>query len=702
MGNQYLLEVGTEELPAGFLETAPGELRDKVAQLLQEEGVTCEGVNVLSTPRRLALLLNNVSDKVADKQLEHKGPPTKIALDAQGNPTPAGLGFAKKLGVDFGQLKKITVEGEEYLGLSQTIAGGDTQSLLKNKLPEVVLSLSGSHFMHWGYSAIKFSRPIRWLVSLWNNTHLPMTFDTLKSGTVSTGHRILGEAEIGIPAVDQYESLLASQGKVLVNPESRKTQIWEALQKKAKSLGGVVQENEELLETVTRLVETPHVIAGQFDPKYLAIPQEVIVTVMAAHQKYFPVHQNNAADSELLPYFLTVSNGRPEAEANIAKGNERVLVARLEDARFFFEEDQKMPLKQRTDALKGVMFQKGLGSMFDKTARLQAISKHIAEALTLSESQQKDAFQAASLAKCDLLTGMVRELTELQGVMGKKYALLQGESPSVSEALFEQYLPRFTGDSLPKNPVGITLSLADKLDTLVAVFAQKGARLPSGSKDPMALRRMTYGIIRTVLENGLRLNLSQMIQTNYLELGSLATADKTTALDLLNSFMLQRLKGYFLDHQYRYDVIDAVLEAKDPFADLMDVQDRLAAVRALTQNEAALKAIYEPANRIGKILGTNANLTIKPEAVQASLFKDSSEEALFAALKTIPTVASTETKDYTVLIQALAAVQPQIEAFFEKVLINDPDEAVKQNRYALLNLFHAYYLNIAQFGLLMV
>jgi glycyl-tRNA synthetase beta chain len=297
---------------------------------------------------------------------------------------------------------------------------------------------------------------------------------------------------------------------------------------------------------------------------------------------------------------------------------------------------------------------------------------------------------------------MVRELTELQGVMGKKYALLQGESPSVSEALFEQYLPRFTGDSLPKNPVGITLSLADKLDTLVAVFAQKGARLPSGSKDPMALRRMTYGIIRTVLENGLRLNLSQMIQTNYLELGSLATADKTTALDLLNSFMLQRLKGYFLDHQYRYDVIDAVLEAKDPFADLMDVQDRLAAVRALTQNEAALKAIYEPANRIGKILGTNANLTIKPEAVQASLFKDSSEEALFAALKTIPTVASTETKDYTVLIQALAAVQPQIEAFFEKVLINDPDEAVKQNRYALLNLFHAYYLNIAQFGLLMV
>jgi glycyl-tRNA synthetase beta chain len=423
---------------------------------------------------------------------------------------------------------------------------------------------------------------------------------------------------------------------------------------------------------------------------------------MAAHQKYFPVHQNNAADSELLPYFLTVSNGRPEAEANIAKGNERVLVARLEDARFFFEEDQKMPLKQRTDALKGVMFQKGLGSMFDKTARLQAISKHIAEALTLSESQQKDAFQAASLAKCDLLTGMVRELTELQGVMGKKYALLQGESPSVSEALFEQYLPRFTGDSLPKNPVGITLSLADKLDTLVAVFAQKGARLPSGSKDPMALRRMTYGIIRTVLENGLRLNLSQMIQTNYLELGSLATADKRTALDLLNSFMLQRLKGYFLDHQYRYDVIDAVLEAKDPFADLMDVQDRLAAVRALTQNEAALKAIYEPANRIGKILGTNANLTIKPEAVQASLFKDSSEEALFAALKTIPTVASTETKDYTALIQALAAVQPQIEAFFEKVLINDPDEAVKQNRYALLNLFHAYYLNIAQFGLLMV
>lgn len=698
MGNQYLLEVGTEELPAGFLETAPGELRDKVAQLLQEEGITCDAVNVLSTPRRLALLLNNVSDKVADKQLEHKGPPTKIALDAQGNPTPAGLGFAKKLGVDFSQLKKITVDGEEYLGLSQTIAGGDTQSLLKNKLPEVVLSLSGSHFMHWGYSAIKFSRPIRWLVSLWNNTHLPMTFDTLNSGTLSTGHRILGEAEIGIPSVEQYESLLASQGKVLVNPEARKTQIWESLQQKAKSLGGVVQENDELLETVTRLVETPHVIAGQFDPKYLVIPQEVIVTVMAAHQKYFPVHQTDAEDSKLLPYFLTISNGRPEAEANIAKGNERVLVARLEDARFFFEEDQKVPLKQRTEALKGVMFQKGLGSMYDKMARLQAMTKPIGQALALNEIERQEAFQAASLAKCDLLTGMVRELTELQGVMGKKYALLQGESLSVSEALFEQYLPRFTGDRLPQNPVGITLSLADKLDTIVAVFAQKGARLPSGSKDPMALRRMTYGVIRTVLENGLRLNLTQMIEANYSELGSLATADKTTALELLNGFMLQRLKGYFLDHQYRYDVIDAVLEAKDPFTDLMDVQDRLVAVRALTQNETALKAIYEPANRIGRILGANVNPNPKLSDVQVALFKDDSEKHLYEGLKLI----QTEPGQYQKLIDALIQVQPKIETFFEKVLINDPDEAVKQNRYALLNLFHAHYLNIAQFGLLMV
>lgn len=697
MTNQYLLEIGTEELPAGFLLGAPAELGEKTRQALSEHELPFDDVQVLVTPRRMALLITGLPEVQAAREQLLKGPPVRIGLNDKGEPTPAAIGFAKKSGIDVSSLKPQIIDGESYLTCLQKIEGRAVQTLLAELLPKVVLSLSGSHFMRWANHEVKFSRPIRWLLSLWNEQHLPLSIGPVSSGTISYGHRVLSDGPIEINSVSAYADTLEAKGAVIVDQGVRKERIQSALAEAAASLKGVVVENEDLLDTVTMLVEFPSVVTGAFQERFLSVPDEVTTTVMAVHQKYFPV-KNQAGD--LLPRFLTVSNGKKSSAETIRLGNEKVITARFEDARFFFEEDQKIPLAQRIEALKGVTFQKGMGTMYDKTKRLTHLAGIIAKAMGLSGQAISDTERAAQLLKADLVSGMVFEFTELQGVMGQKYAKLQNEPEAVASAIFEHYLPRFNGDAVAKTPVGIATSLADKMDTLVCVFAQENAKLPTGSKDPMGLRRMALGMIETVFQNRLPIDILALLKAAYVGLGSLATLEEKQALSKLSDFMTQRLKVKWLEENIRHDVIDAVLGAvsvQNPLENLLDARERLSVLGALIPNESQLKAIYEPANRIGKILGEKYQDCVLLSDVDVARFVSPTEKALLSALEAVVQASA-----YPALVLALETLQGPVEQFFEAVLINDPDEAIRKNRYNLLSVTQTQYLRIANFGKLVV
>jgi glycyl-tRNA synthetase beta chain len=445
------------------------------------------------------------------------------------------------------------------------------------------------------------------------------------------------------------------------------------------------------------------VVVGRFEERFLEIPEEVTTTVMIAHQKYFPVREKSG---KLMPCFMTVSNGRREAADSIRHGNEKVLTARLEDARFFFTEDQKVSLESRLENLKGITFQKGLGSMYEKTLRLEKLAGQVADALGYGGTDRAQTLRAARLAKADLVTGMVFEFTELQGVMGRKYATISGEPQPVCEAIFEHYLPRFTGDMLAQSNVGIAVSLADKIDTIVAVFSQKNAKLPSGSKDPLGLRRMASGIIQTVLEHKRSIDLLALMSKAYQTLTESAPAsaqfqDEATTLTLVNTFILQRFRGLLLEQDNRYDLIDAVLESdKAPLSDLPDILVRLAALKKLTQNEDSLKKVYEPANRIYKILSKQYNAQACTTEISETHFRDPAENALFAQAQQLE--AQGIGSDYGALSEALAAMNPAVELFFEKVMVNDPDDTVRKNRYNLLSVLNRFYLQLACFSKLVV
>ncbi len=702
----YLLEIGTEELPVEFLLSAPGELADKVKATLDEQAVAYGEVKVYVTPRRMALVVEGLPEKQADRETTVKGPPVRVALDADGKPTQAGLGFARKVGVDFGQLKQEAIEGETYMVLHQAIQGRAVKDLLPEVLPEIVLGLSGSHFMAWGDYTIRFSRPIRWLLSLWDSEHLPVTIGPVSSGQLTYGHRVLSEGAIRIGHPAEYLQTLEREGAVIADQCRRKESIWQMLQASAGQVQGVVPENAGLLDTVSLLVEHPSIVVGRFEERFLDIPEEVTTTVMAAHQKYFPVRQ---ASGKLMPYFLAVSNGRPEAADIIRHGNEKVITARLEDARFFFTEDQKVPLENRLEALKGITFQKGLGTLAEKTARLERLSGLVSDALGYGQTDAAHTRRAARLCKADLVTGMVFEFTELQGVMGRKYALISGEPAPVAEAIYEHYLPRFTGDEVARGPVGIAVSLADKIDTIVAVFSQKNAKLPSGSKDPLGLRRMATGIILTVLENKLSLDLTALMRAAYQGLKESLPEVKTfvdeqSTIDLVSEFILQRFRGLLLEQNIRYDIIDAVFESGNaPLSDIRDVMVRLDLLRSLTARPEDLKRIYEPANRIFKILGGHYNPQAVATDVQAALFRDESEGALFARAQCLPSLDAARSREsYDGLLALLLGLDAPVERFFEKVMVNDPDEAVRKNRYNLLSVLNRVYLQVACFTKLQV
>jgi glycyl-tRNA synthetase beta chain len=698
--NTYLLEVGTEELPAGFLASAPQALRQLVTTSLADHSLAANAIEIFHTPRRLTLYLTGLPNVQPDSDNVIKGPPLRIALDATGQPTPAGFGFAKKMGVDWQTLQQDTIEGEAYWVLKNTVRGQSVQTLLQTLAPQWILGLSGSHFMRWADWDVRFSRPIRWVLSLWNSEELPVTIGPVVSGRQTWGHRVLGPGPWTLATASDYVDLLKEFGKVWVNPAERQALILEQLAQAGLSTFHSPQQ-QALLETVSLLVEHPSVLLGQFNPDYLTLPPAVIETVMSAHQKYFALP--NPTDPTLLQSsFLVVTNGDPVAVDTMRAGNERVLAARLADAQFFFTDDQKRPLADLVEDLKGVTFQKDLGSMFDKTQRLVTLIDVVAYALKLDPLMVKHCTRAALLSKADLVTGMVRELTELQGEMGTVYAKLNGEPEMVTEALWSQY----SLDAVLSNPsiVSQALYLADQLDTLVAVFAQSNPKLPTGSKDPIGLRRAAYGALSVIIEKQLPVNLTALLHVAYntLHQAGLAGRSESETWADLYPFILQRLKSYCTDVDkgaFRPDVFEAVLYIADPLTDLNNFMLKVHGLTLLLKAPTVLEKLEAPANRIAKILGKAYDPASTPDD---KLLLDVTEQAVHKASVVFldyfkPTQALTEAS-YPMYTAALAELAPLIEAFFEKVLVNDPNEAIKANRYALLSVLHSAYRRIADFS----
>ncbi|MBY0450093.1 MAG: glycine--tRNA ligase subunit beta [Cyanobacteria bacterium] len=741
--NHYLLEIGTEELPETFLKTAPDELKERFHKALTSHGlaVPVESLSHYSTPRRLAIVISGLPSMQPDQPIELKGPPVSVGLNANGEFTQAAVGFAKKNAIPVESLVQETRDGQAYLVYRSTQPGKPTPEVLQTLVPEVVLGLSGSHFMRWANGTVSFSRPIRWLVSLWNDKDLPVEIEGLRSDRESRGLRLANKTTFSLSKADSYHQMLKDQ-HIEVDYLERFNTIQSLLKNAVQKLPHcdapqiAFSDPGCLGHTVTRLVENPSVLVGQFDEAYLTLPDIVISTVMAAHQKYFAVYDRNSG--KLSPYFLVVSNQSDpdrtsDAEAIIIKGNQRVLKARLEDARFFYEEDLKIGLEGRRAALSSITFQKGLGSLLDKTERLEVLAPFVAAKISsdakvsgVSEVSES-ARQAARLCKADLATGMVRELTELQGIMGTIYAEKQGLNSVIAGAIERHYYPRFEGEDLGGLfEVDIALNLADKCDTLVAIFSQQGAKLPSGSKDPLGLRRTAMGVLRLIQRNQLGLNLEEVLKEAHSLLSKYNPTPWESTWPLLDEFLRQRLKTLVWDcfPHLSNERWEAVLATQSPFLNLRDFWARLEAIQSI--DSTMLVQVTEPAVRISRII-TAPDLG----PVDPSLFQDPSEQALWDALTQLtssqnsahihnPDIARPENllfnreqdsssqdetfeelRDYYQRsIERMASLNTPVTDFFEKVLVNDKDASVRQNRQRLLSHIQALYQTIAHFHLI--
>ncbi|HBG50084.1 MAG TPA: glycine--tRNA ligase subunit beta [Cyanobacteria bacterium UBA9971] len=677
---KYLLEIGTEELPYKFISSALNQLKDSLSKILEENKIEFKDIKTYGTPRRLCVIIDGISESQPDQTLEIKGPPANIAFDASGNLTQAALGFAKKQGLSPEILGKKEIAGVEYLYASIKQEGKPTEDVLKDIIPEMILKIQGTRFMRWADLDIKFSRPIRWLVSILDNKEIKFKIGNAESSQYSRGHRFSQNKQVKIESPDTYlENLYNAQ--VIADPERRKQKIVSLINKAAASKGGVAKIPEELLDEVTNLVEWPTPVIGSFGEKYLEITEDVIVCVLAHHQRYFPIYDK---DGKLLNYFITIANHDESNIDNIRKGNEKVVKPRLDDAIFFYKEDNKRTLASRVEDLKGVTFQKGLGTLYDKTQRIKQIAGFIACDLKLNDKTAEKAIRTAELCKADLVTNMVREFTELQGIIGGDYAKLNGEDELVSFGIREHYMPISSDGELAKTITGQVVGIADKIDTICGVFAL--GKAPTGSADPLGLRRAAIGIINTITDKKLNINLSTLIEkTVYVQ--PLEIENKVKLSNEIKDFITHRLKN-LLTEEYRHDVVDAVLSAKDSLADLSDFQVRINIISELVKKDS-YKFFHESANRIIRIIKNQQfDTAVKPE-----LFVEEAENELWDCVSMI-----NDNIDYSQLIEKLETCIPKIEKFFDKVLVMDKDEQIKNNRLNLLGNLNNKFLRIADFS----
>ncbi|MEM6451270.1 MAG: glycine--tRNA ligase subunit beta [Cyanobacteria bacterium P01_D01_bin.105] len=724
----FLLEVGTEELPASFVSSALSQWKVALPAALEENFLSHDGIEFYGTPRRLAVVIKGLPARQPDREEEAKGPPAKAAFK-DGKPTKAAIGFAASRGVSVEALEVRDTGKGEFIFVQQQIPGRPTAELLQEMVPNWILTLEGNRFMRWGDGDLRFPRPIRWLVTLLDSALLSVTIENgsevCHSDRHSQGHRVLHPEAITLDHAQDYASAL-EKAYVSVDPAARRETILQQVAKVAQSVSGHAEIDDGLLAEVVDLVEWPTAVIGRFDDEFLALPSQVTITEMESHQRYFPVRPSEDSD-DLLPYFITVSNGDPAKSALISEGNERVIRARLADGKFFFEADRKQPLESYVSQLAAVTFEASLGSMRDKVNRIVAIADLISKQLGLETHQKQLAIRAAELCKADLVTQMVGEFPELQGYIGQKYAAASGEPAAVADAIYEHYLPKGAGDTLPQTITGRVVGIADRLDTLVSIFSI--GKLPKGSSDPFALRRAANAIVTIVWDAELTLNLQQVLTQvvqNFALSRSEATSEGTseaTEATSHESVMTEKLTGQLTDFfsqrvrtllqdglEIDYDLVNAAFGEDADYqaralTDLLDVRDRALFLQNI-RNDGRLAKVYETVNRAAK-LAIKGNLdtdSLDPSGiVNPDLFEQPSEQAFYSSLQQLvpQTEAAKAERDYSKLLSSLEAAAPTVADFFDgetSVMVMAEDAKVRQNRLNLLSLLRNHARVLADFG----
>ncbi|MDA8235861.1 MAG: glycine--tRNA ligase subunit beta [Clostridia bacterium] len=674
MAKDFLLEIGTEEIAARFMPGAIKQLKELAENIFREKRLNYKSIDTYGTPRRLTLVVSGLDEAQAELVEEVKGPAKKAAFDAEGKPTKAAEGFARGQGVSVADLVVKDTGSGEYVFATRKEAGRATGDILPEICPGLITGLSFPKPMRWGYNELRFARPIRWLVALYGEEVVNFELEGLKAGRETLGHRFLSQGAITINNPGEYLPKL-EEGFVIVDHRKRQSIIWEQIQALAKEEGGIVEPDEGLLEEVTFLLEYPTALCGKFEVHYLELPKEVLITPMREHQRYFPVID---ANGKLLAKFITVRNGGGDYLDIVRAGNEKVLKARLADARFFYQEDLKKPLAENVERLKKIVFQESLGTIYQKVERIIKLVEYLAAQTAAGAAETEAAKRAAYLAKADLVSNMVYEFPELQGIMGEEYARKSGEPEGVAKAIVEHYRPRFAGDGLPETVPGTLVSIADKIDTIVGCFAV--GIIPTGSQDPYALRRQALGISHIILDKGYGISLQDLVTQAYRGYEGNAQL-KLTLAEVQNEiieFFKARLKNIFTDKGLRYDEIDAVLAVgHDNFADAWLRAEALSFVRQQPYFEALLTAFNRATNLAKKAESDNANPANLVEEVEKELFN-----RFQAARQEVEALRSR--KDYRGLLQTMAQLQQPIDNFFNGVMVMAEDPAIRNNRLGLL------------------
>ena len=670
--NKYLLEIGTEELPYKFVNSGIVQLKNSFEKLLKDNQIEFSQIKYFSTPRRLTLIIEGFEEKQPDTVKVVKGPILNIAYDENGNLSKAGQGFAKKNGVDESALYKE----DNYVWAKVEQKGKEIKDILQENIEKIVLKMQGPYFMRWADLDVKFQRPIRWVVSLLNHNELKIKIADVESSRFSRGHRFKSD-KVEIKNPDSYEQALLDNN-VVVDFNKRKNLIVESAKKEAQKIGAEVYFDEDLLEEVTNICEWPVPVICGFDEKYLSIPEKVTVTVMAVHQRYFPLYKNG----KLLNNFITITNYIGDNFENIKAGNERVVVARLDDAIFFFNEDTKVPFDSYVEKLKGITFQKGMGSVYDKTGRIVKLAEFLAQRVNAPMDTVK---RTALLCKADLVTSLVFEFTELQGFIGSDYAFNAGEKPEVVKGIKEHYYPLGADSELAEGIEGQLVGIADKIDTIVAVFAE--GKKPTGSADPLGVRRATLGIIKTIIQKGLDIDLLALIEKS-IELMPVEIKDKKALFEDVKNFFEQRLNIFYTE-KYRHDVVDACISNGEVLSNLKDFADKIEFLADKVQTPE-FASLNEAANRIIRITKDYKTEQLPDKA----LFNNASESQLWECTSVI----DMDKLDYKELFIELSKTVKCIDEFFENVLVMDKDEKVKENRLALLYSLKRKFDKIADFS----
>jgi len=690
MGKELLLEIGAEEIPAAFLPKALKDMEEIIWKEFSERRIPHGEIRSMGTPRRLFLTVACVAAKQEDQVIEKLGPACRVAFDAQGNPSSAAVGFARGQGLTVSDLTTVKTEKGEYLCARKKIIGEATEGLLSEILVKTITGIPFRKSMRWSDQDFRFARPIHWLLALYDGRVVPLRIATIESGNLSRGHRFMSPASFPVMSFDHSRAATRDHF-VIVDPSERKKMIIEETDKAAASVGGSALRNDDLLETVSCLTEYPTVVCGGFDTEYLKLPREVLITTMISHQKYFPVVNDRG---ELLPHFLTINNTLARDPAVVRRGNEKVIRARLSDARFFFETDRKIPLVQRVDDLKKVVFHTLLGTSYEKVIRFRGLAGWIARHVETKDAD-RDAFaarvdRAALLAKADLDTLMVGEFAELQGIMGREYALASGEDPLVAKAIYEHYLPTAAGGELPETDEGAVVSISDKMDSICGFF---GVGLsPTGTADPYALRRQALGVINIILSKSYRLPLDALVDKSLSILTPLLKRSpdetKTSVLD----FIKGRFENQLIAQGHPYDVVDAVLAT--PFQDLVLAWEKIQAMEVF-KTHPDFQPLAVAFKRVVNIIGNFQNGLVDPSCFECDEERNLHDSFLKIRQDVMRHIAN---GDYQIALITLAKLRKPVDAFFEAVLVMAPEEKIRFNRLSLLKEISALFYHVADFS----